>query len=79
MELKQEQKYMMSFAWVNPKELYLLDAFPEVIMDSSIGTHPGLSMDNLMVILLSVQSDKNLVKTNGKVMRANKKTVLTTD
>ena len=51
MELKQEQKYMMSFAWVNPKELYLLDAFPEVIMDSSIGTHPGLSMDNSMVIL----------------------------
>ena len=31
MELKQEQKYMMSFAWVNPKELYLLEAFPEVI------------------------------------------------
>ena len=22
----------MSFAWVNPKELYILDAFPEVIM-----------------------------------------------
>ena len=42
------------------------------IKHSSIGTHPGLSMDNLMVIL-SVQSDKHLVKTNGKVMRANKK------
>ena len=23
---------MMSFAWVNPKELYLLEAFPEVVM-----------------------------------------------
>ena len=32
MNLKEEQKYMMSFAWVNPKELYLLEAFPEVIM-----------------------------------------------
>ena len=32
MNLQQEQKYMMSFAWVNPKELYILDAFPEVIM-----------------------------------------------
>ena len=32
MDLKDEQKYMMSFAWVNPKELYLLEAFPEVIM-----------------------------------------------
>ena len=27
-----EQKYMMSFAWVNPKERVLLEAFPEVIM-----------------------------------------------
>ena len=42
------------------------------IKHSSIGTHPGLSMDNSMVIL-SVQSDKHLVKTNGKVMKANKK------
>ena len=32
MELKQEQKHMMSFAWINPQELYLLEAFPEVIM-----------------------------------------------
>ena len=32
MNLREEQKYMMSFAWVNPKELYLLEAFPEVIM-----------------------------------------------
>ena len=32
MNLQDEQKYMMSFAWVNPKELYILDAFPEVIM-----------------------------------------------
>ena len=32
MELKQEHKYMMSFAWINPNELYLLDAFTEVIM-----------------------------------------------
>ena len=32
MNLQQEQKYMMSFAWVNPKEVYILDAFPEVIM-----------------------------------------------
>ena len=27
-----EQKYMMSFVWVNPDELSLLEAFPEVIM-----------------------------------------------
>ena len=32
MNLQQEQKYMMSFAWVNPKELYSLDVFPKVIM-----------------------------------------------
>ena len=32
MELKKEQKYMMSFAWVNPNEPYLLEAFPGVIM-----------------------------------------------
>ena len=32
MSLIGEQKYMMSFAWVNPKELVLLEAFPEVIM-----------------------------------------------
>ena len=32
MNLTGEQKYMMSFAWVNPKELVLLVAFPEVIM-----------------------------------------------
>ena len=32
MNLQQEQKYMMSFAWANPKELYILDAFLEVIM-----------------------------------------------
>ena len=32
MSLNQDQKYMMAFAWVNPKELYLLQAFPEVIM-----------------------------------------------
>ena len=32
MNLKEEQKYMMSFVWVNPKELYLLEAFPDVIM-----------------------------------------------
>ena len=32
LDLSDDQKYMMSFAWVNPKELYLLEAFPEVIM-----------------------------------------------
>ena len=32
MGLTSEQKYMMSFAWANPKELVLLEAFPEVIM-----------------------------------------------
>ena len=32
MSLKEDQKYMMAFAWVNPKELYLLQVFPEVIM-----------------------------------------------
>ena len=31
-DLTEEQKYMISFASVNPKELYLLEAFPEVIM-----------------------------------------------
>ena len=36
MELKKEQKYMMSFAWVNPKELYLLETFPEAIMADTI-------------------------------------------
>ena len=30
--LLEDQKYMMSFAWINPKELYILEAFPEVIM-----------------------------------------------
>ena len=30
--LNEDQKYMMSFAWINPKELYLLEAFPEVII-----------------------------------------------
>ena len=35
MDLQEEQKYMMSFAWINPKELYLLEAFLEVVM---IGT-----------------------------------------
>ena len=32
MNLQEEQKYMMSFAWLNPKELHLLEVFPEVIM-----------------------------------------------
>ena len=32
LNLNQEQKYMMSFAWVNPDEVSLLEAFPEVIM-----------------------------------------------
>ena len=32
MNLKEEQKHMMPFARINPKELYLLEAFPEVIM-----------------------------------------------
>jgi len=36
MNLQDKQKYMMSFAWVNPKELYILDAFPEVIMIDTI-------------------------------------------
>ena len=31
LSLNQEQKYMMSFAWVNPDEVSLLEAFPEVI------------------------------------------------
>ena len=30
--LLEDQKYMMSFAWVTPKELYILEAFSEVIM-----------------------------------------------
>ena len=32
LSLTGNEKYMMSFAWVNPKELVLLEAFPEVIM-----------------------------------------------
>ena len=32
MSLNNDQKYMIAFAWINPKELYLLEAFPEVIM-----------------------------------------------
>ena len=39
---------------------------------ASVSTHPGLSMDNSMVIL-SVQSDKHAVKTNGVVIRDNKR------
>ena len=39
---------------------------------ASVSTHPGLSMDNFMVIL-SVQSDKHVVKTNGVVIRDNKR------
>ena len=42
------------------------------IKQSSISTHPGLAMDSSMVIL-SVQSDKHVVKTNGKVMNNNQK------
>ena len=42
------------------------------IKHASISTHPGLSMDNSMVIL-SVQSDKHVCKTNRKVIQANKK------
>ena len=42
------------------------------IKHASISTHPGLSMDNSMVIL-SVQSDKHVCKTNGKVIQANKR------
>ena len=30
--LNNDQKYVMAFAWINPKGLYLLEAFPEVIM-----------------------------------------------
>ena len=32
MSLNNDQKYMMAFAWINPKGLYLLEAFPEVIV-----------------------------------------------
>ena len=39
---------------------------------ASVSTHPGLSMDNSMVIL-SIQSDKHVVKTNGVVIRDNKR------
>ena len=38
------------------------------IKHASISTHPGLSMDNLMIIM-SLQSDKHVVKTNRKVIR----------
>ena len=36
MSLNDNQKYMISFAWVNPKELYLLQTFLEVIMINTI-------------------------------------------
>ena len=42
------------------------------IKHASISTHPGLSMDNSMVIM-SLQSDKHVVKTNGKVIRDNQR------
>ena len=42
---------------------------------SSISTHPGLSMDNSMVIL-SIQPDKHMKVINGKVLRQNKKECL---
>ena len=32
MALNDDQKYMMAFAWINPKELFIMEAFPEVIM-----------------------------------------------
>ena len=31
----EEQTYMMSFAWDNPKELYLFEAFQEVVLIST--------------------------------------------
>ena len=42
------------------------------IKHASISTHPGLSMDNSMVIMC-LQSDKHVVKTNGKVIRDNQR------
>ena len=42
------------------------------IIHLSIATHPGWSMDNLMVIF-SVQSDNHVIETNWKEIRANKK------
>ena len=30
--LKNDQKYMMAFAWINLKELHILEAFPQVII-----------------------------------------------
>ena len=42
------------------------------IKNVSISTHPGLSMDNLMIIM-SLQSDKYVIKTNRKVIRDNKR------
>ena len=42
------------------------------IKHASISTNPGLSMDNSMFIM-SLQSDKHVVKTNGKVIRDNQR------
>ena len=42
------------------------------IKHTSTSTHPGLSMDNSMVIM-SLPSDKHFVKTNGKVIRDNQR------
>ena len=39
---------------------------------ASVSTHPGLSMDNSMVIL-SIQSDKHVMKTNGVIIQDNKR------
>ena len=36
MNLQEEQKYIISFAWVNRKEIYSLEASPEVVMIDSM-------------------------------------------
>jgi len=35
-QLEENQKYMMGFAWVIPIELYMLEAFPNVIMVDTV-------------------------------------------
>ena len=45
---------------------------------SSICTHPGLSLDNLMVIL-SQLSEKHVAKVNSNAIRQNKNIALTTE
>ena len=69
MSLNNDQKYMMAFAWVNPKELFILEAFPEVVMvDTTKKTNNekrpllipgGIDSNGNMIIFLRVFMPNN--------------------